>query len=534
MKEFEENLRYLLLYRRGGANRAKILNQLRIGPSNANQLALNLNLNYRTIQHHLDIMMEHNLIRVVKKGGYGDMYNLDPELAFADVVVKEIISNAQRKELFKDLAGSADLDKIGVDSTNVGFLLIDTDGRIRWSNQGFKNITGRHQPLKGEMAEKYFRSSLKDALLKMDHDKGTITNFRTMLHRSDGSEISVSVTVDLIDGEEFSKGYSIVIREDIDPPHEGDQKCDPTLKDQYDDLLAMVPMGIIIIEGAQGNVRYINSAAEEMFGKGMMDTPFIGQSEKYRILQNSGRSYVTQDLPLFRAISTGERVDHAEMVIDRIDGKRMHVLSSCSPLKDKMGRMLGAIGAFSDITEISDLKRVQESIKAYQVELNVQNNELFRSQRDLERSRNEYFDLFDNSPISTFKLDPIGLITDANMMGCQLIGMIRSHLLNRPLVNIVRSADRDRARQYIQEIVQRRKRDPIEIGIIGPDDEEIMVDLTCRPVDPPREDFACVAVIIDRGGASLNGDYTLDRDIGSKVPDDNEIIQGELDEERAL
>jgi PAS domain S-box-containing protein len=171
-----------------------------------------------------------------------------------------------------------------------------------------------------------------------------------------------------------------------------------------------------------------------------------------------------------------------------------------------MGRKIGAIGAFSDITDISDPTMIQESMKAYQAELNVQNTELIRSQRDLERSRNEYFDLFDNSPISTFKLDPIGLITDANKMGCQLIGVIRSHLLNRPLVNIVRMADRDRARQYIQEAVQRRKRDPIEIGIIGHDDVEVMVDLTCCPIDPPREDFACVAVIIERGGASLNGE----------------------------
>jgi PAS domain S-box-containing protein len=274
---------------------------LRIGPSNANQLALTLNLNYRTIQHHLDIMMEHNLIRVVKKGGYGDMYNLDPELAFADVVVKEIIANAQRKELFKDLAGSVDLDRNGVDPTTVGFLLIDSGGRIILSNQGIKKITGGQQPLKGEMAEKYFNPSLKDALLKMDHDKGTNTNIRTMLHRSDGSDIFVSVNVDLIDCEEFPKGYSLVISEDIDPPQNGDQKYEPTLKDRYDDLLAMVPVGIIIIEGAQGTVRFINSTAEEMFGKGMMDTQFIGQSEKYRILQNSGRPYVTRDLPLFRA-----------------------------------------------------------------------------------------------------------------------------------------------------------------------------------------------------------------------------------------
>jgi PAS domain S-box-containing protein len=212
----------------------------------------------------------------------------------------------------------------------------------------------------------------------------------------------------------------------------------------------------------------------------------------------------------------------------------MHVLSSCSPLKDKMGRMLGAIGAFSDITKISDLNRVQESMKTYQAELNVQNIELLRSQSDLERSRNEYFDLFDNSPVSTFKLDPIGLITDANKMGCQMVGMIRSHLLNRPLVNIVRMADRDRARHYIQDVVQRRKKDHIQIGIIGPDDEDIPVNLTCRPVDPPRVDFACVAVIIERGGASLNGEDASDKDIGKNVPDEDEMIQGEPYEERAL
>jgi predicted ArsR family transcriptional regulator len=71
----EKTLWYLIAGSRGGENRAQILRLLQAQPRNANQLAEELDVEYNTVRHHLDILVEHD---VVEAGGsnYGEMYFL--------------------------------------------------------------------------------------------------------------------------------------------------------------------------------------------------------------------------------------------------------------------------------------------------------------------------------------------------------------------------------------------------------------------------------------------------------------------------
>lgn len=58
---------------RGGENRVKIMTALQKSPRNANQLANDLGLNYRAIQHHLEVLEKNNLITKVGEK-YGTTY----------------------------------------------------------------------------------------------------------------------------------------------------------------------------------------------------------------------------------------------------------------------------------------------------------------------------------------------------------------------------------------------------------------------------------------------------------------------------
>ncbi|MGI0091319.1 MAG: ArsR/SmtB family transcription factor, partial [Nitrososphaerales archaeon] len=53
---------YLLGGTRGGENRARIIHELRNHPSNLNQLATRLRLEYRSIQHHIEILKRNSLV----------------------------------------------------------------------------------------------------------------------------------------------------------------------------------------------------------------------------------------------------------------------------------------------------------------------------------------------------------------------------------------------------------------------------------------------------------------------------------------
>ena len=64
---------YVLTGTRGGANRIKILRELSERPRNANRLAETLDLDYKTVRHHLDVLVKNG---VVEYGGdgYGTVY----------------------------------------------------------------------------------------------------------------------------------------------------------------------------------------------------------------------------------------------------------------------------------------------------------------------------------------------------------------------------------------------------------------------------------------------------------------------------
>lgn len=74
----ERVLIYLLTGMRGGTNRIRIIRTLMTQPRNANQLAETLDLNYKTIRHHLEMLEDHEIVRTYGDR-YGEMYFLTDE-----------------------------------------------------------------------------------------------------------------------------------------------------------------------------------------------------------------------------------------------------------------------------------------------------------------------------------------------------------------------------------------------------------------------------------------------------------------------
>ena len=63
-------LGWLIAGTRGGPTRAKIIESLKETPANANQLAIGLKMDYKTMRHHLDVLEKNKLIISVGDG-YG-------------------------------------------------------------------------------------------------------------------------------------------------------------------------------------------------------------------------------------------------------------------------------------------------------------------------------------------------------------------------------------------------------------------------------------------------------------------------------
>ena len=69
------NVWWLIAGSRGGENRARIIESLHDEPQNAHQLAEILNLDYKTIRHHLDLLVANQII-IPEGSGYGKIFFL--------------------------------------------------------------------------------------------------------------------------------------------------------------------------------------------------------------------------------------------------------------------------------------------------------------------------------------------------------------------------------------------------------------------------------------------------------------------------
>jgi len=87
---FKRVLMYLLVGTKGGPNRLQMIKLLKEEPMNANKMGERLGLDYKTVQHHLKILKENNVVVTNAAGTYGAMYFLTPYIEKNLHAVEEI------------------------------------------------------------------------------------------------------------------------------------------------------------------------------------------------------------------------------------------------------------------------------------------------------------------------------------------------------------------------------------------------------------------------------------------------------------
>lgn len=82
---------------RGGRNRVRIIRALNDKPMNANQLATMLDLDYKTVRHHLDKLEENNVVMSMGDK-YGKTYFLTEQMEQHLDILDDVVARADIKE----------------------------------------------------------------------------------------------------------------------------------------------------------------------------------------------------------------------------------------------------------------------------------------------------------------------------------------------------------------------------------------------------------------------------------------------------
>jgi diguanylate cyclase (GGDEF)-like protein/PAS domain S-box-containing protein len=96
-----------------------------------------------------------------------------------------------------------------------------------------------------------------------------------------------------------------------------------------------------------------------------------------------------------------------------------------------------------EATSPKETRRTLHELRVHQIELEIQNEELRRTQTELDAVRERYFDLYDLAPVGYCTLGPDGRFVEANLTAATLLGVVRGALVKQPISRFILKADQD-------------------------------------------------------------------------------------------
>ncbi len=258
LPSLKHKLSYLLLGQQGWENRIKIIDLLKERPYNPNQIANKLNISYRTVKHHIDVLLDHDLITSSGSGGYGDVYFLSSELENNFDLFEDI----KRKLL--TITSSPELYKKVLKQTNDGVIIVDGKRDVIFANKSAEEITGftSKNLLGGKITFFSEEDFLGNCIDKLSEDR-VISGVEAEAIKKSGEDIYLRVTIDRIENDGLL-GYSIVFS-DI-TKHKLAERRIKESEERYRRLFETAQDGMLILNTETGKIKDANPFIQDLIG----------------------------------------------------------------------------------------------------------------------------------------------------------------------------------------------------------------------------------------------------------------------------
>ena len=138
-----------------------------------------------------------------------------------------------------------------------------------------------------------------------------------------------------------------------------------------------------------------------------------------------------------------------------------------------------------DINEASFPEAIRfalHELRVHQIELEMQNEELSRTQEILAAARERYFNFFELAPVGYFTLNKEGLIIEANLTLTTMLGVERGALLERPISSFICRGDQDIYYRYNKRLLKGSGRQLCELRLRRKDGTDFWAQFTATSV----------------------------------------------------
>jgi len=129
-------------------------------------------------------------------------------------------------------------------------------------------------------------------------------------------------------------------------------------------------------------------------------------------------------------------------------------------------------------TTTPEVQRLVQELQVYQIELQMQFEELQLAQAEAERSRQQYVDLYDFAPVGYCTVATNGTVTQLNLRTGQLLGQARQQLLGKRLALFVAPAERQDFAGFLARLwAAPGQRQSCELAMRGPNEAPFFAQL---------------------------------------------------------
>ena len=112
---------------------------------------------------------------------------------------------------------------------------------------------------------------------------------------------------------------------------------------------------------------------------------------------------------------------------------------------------------------VPDTRRLLQELQIYQIELEMQNEELRMTQEQLGESLDKYSDLYEFAPVGYVTSNSKGRILEANLTFAGQLGIDRSCLINTALILYAAAPDRATFRAHLDQVFRSGERHTCEL-----------------------------------------------------------------------
>ncbi len=138
-----------------------------------------------------------------------------------------------------------------------------------------------------------------------------------------------------------------------------------------------------------------------------------------------------------------------------------------------------------DFTVSSVLRSVEEAqkliheLQVHQIELEMQNEELQRTQHELTVERASYFSLYDLAPVGYITVNCEGFILKTNLAAARILDRVREDLLNQSFYQTIYPEDQDIFYLCRKKVLKTSKLQACELRMVKKNGAPFWVSLAC-------------------------------------------------------